>query len=220
MLKIENFKFLTSKNFQFSIKKTVDVFDEHGQSVVGEVGYLVCKTPAPSMTRSLWGDDAKYLDTYWSQFPSVWSHGDWAKLDVDGQWYLYGRADDTMKIAGRRVGPGEIEAALIAHGSVSEAAAVGVPDALKGTDVVCFVVLRPSVPESERLRAELVTAVVEALGKVDRPKAVLFVDDLPKTRSAKIVRRLVLRKHLGAADLGDLSSLANPDALEAIGRAR
>ena len=198
----------------------VDVFDEQGKSVVGEVGYLVCKQPAPSMTRSLWRDDAKYLDTYWSQFPGVWSHGDWARVDTDGQWYLYGRADDTMKIAGRRVGPGEIEAALIAHGAVSEAAAVGVPDALKGTDVVCFVVLRPAVQESEPLRNELVSAVVEALGKVDRPKAVLFVDDLPKTRSAKIVRRLVLRKHLGATELGDLSTLANPDALEAIAKAR
>jgi acetyl-CoA synthetase len=198
----------------------VDVFDEEGKSVVDAVGYLVCKQPAPSMTRSLWGDDAKYLETYWSQFPGVWSHGDWARVDHDGQWYLYGRADDTMKIAGRRVGPGEIEAALIAHGAVSEAAAVGVPDALKGTDVVCFAVLRPGVQESEALRAELVDAVVAALGKVDRPKAVLFVDDLPKTRSAKIVRRLVLKKHLGAQELGDLSTLANPDALEAIGRAR
>jgi acetyl-CoA synthetase len=198
----------------------VDVFDEQGRSVVDQVGYLVCKQPAPSMTRSLWKNDAKYLETYWSKFPDVWNHGDWAKVDPDGDWFLYGRADDTMKIAGRRVGPGEIEAALIEHPAVSEAAAIGVPDPLKGTDVVCFVVLHPGRTESEALRAELVQAVVSALGKVDRPKAVLFVDDLPKTRSAKILRRLIQRRYLGEPDLGDLSSVANPDALERIGAAR
>jgi acetyl-CoA synthetase len=198
----------------------VDVFDEQGRSLVGEVGYLVCKQPAPSMTRSLWKNDAKYLETYWSKFPNVWNHGDWAKVDADGDWFLYGRADDTLKIAGRRVGPGEIEAALIDHPAVSEAAAVGVPDPLKGNDVVCFVVLHHGFQESEALRAELVQAVVSALGKVDRPKAVMFVDDLPKTRSAKILRRLIQHKYLGEPNLGDLSSVANPDALEGISRAR
>jgi acetyl-CoA synthetase len=198
----------------------VDVFDEQGRSVVDEVGYLVCKRPAPSMTRSLWNDDAKYLETYWSKFPGVWNHGDWAKVDRDGDWFLFGRADDTMKIAGRRVGPGEIEAALIDHPAVSEAAAVGVPDAIKGTDVVCFVVLHPGHEPSDALRAELAAQVVSALGKVDRPKAVLFVSDLPKTRSAKILRRLIQRRYLGDAELGDLSSVANPEALDGIARAR
>jgi acetyl-CoA synthetase len=198
----------------------VDVFDEAGNSLVGEVGYLVCKQPAPSMTRSLWKNDAQYRETYWSRFPNVWNHGDWAMVDAEGYWYLFGRADDTLKIAGRRVGPGEIEAALIEHHAVSEAAAVGVPDEIKGTDVVCFVVLHAGVPESEGLRSSLIACVVNALGKVDRPKAVYFVDDLPKTRSAKIVRRLVQLRHLGKTDLGDLSSIANPEALEAIARAR
>jgi acetyl-CoA synthetase len=198
----------------------VDVFDEQGRSVVDEVGYLVCKQPAPSMTRSLWKNDAKYLETYWSKFAEVWNHGDWAKVDRDGDWFLFGRADDTMKIAGRRVGPGEIESALIDHPAVSEAAAVGVPDQLKGTDVVCFVVLHKAFAESEALRTELVQCVVAALGKVDRPKAVLFVSDLPKTRSAKILRRLIQRRYLGQTDLGDLSSVANPDALAEIARAR
>jgi acetyl-CoA synthetase len=198
----------------------VDVFDEDGQSVRGQVGYLVCKQPAPSMTRSLWKNDAKYLETYWSKFPGVWNHGDWALQDESGYWFLFGRADDTLKIAGRRVGPGEIEAALIEHEAVSEAAAVGVPDQLKGTEVVCFVVLHRGARESEELRRELVQCVVEALGKVDKPKAIYFVDDLPKTRSAKILRRLIQRRFLGESDLGDLSSVGNPDALEAIGRAR
>ena len=198
----------------------IDVFDEDGQSLVGEVGYLVCKQPAPSMTRGLWNNRDKYLETYWSKFPEVWNHGDWAMVDAEGFWFLFGRADDTMKIAGRRVGPGEIEAALIDHPAVSEAAAVGVPDELKGTEVVCFVVLHSHARESEELRMELSGAVVSALGKVDRPKAVLFVDDLPKTRSAKILRRLVQRRYLGETDLGDVSSVQNPEALEAIGSAR
>ncbi len=198
----------------------VDVFDEGGHSVVGEVGSLVCKHPAPSMTRSLFKNDEKYLETYWSRYPGVWNHGDWALVDKEGHWYLFGRADDTLKIAGRRVGPGEIESALIEHAAVSEAAAIGVPDTLKGTEVVCFVVLHPGSKESESLREELVKQVVRALGKVDRPKAVLFVDDLPKTRSAKIVRRLIQKSYLGAEDLGDLTSIANPEALEAIARAR
>jgi acetyl-CoA synthetase len=198
----------------------VDVFDEDGRSVIDQVGYLVCTKPAPSMTRGLWKNEAKYLQTYWSRFPGVWNHGDWAKVDRDGDWFLFGRADDTMKIAGRRVGPGEIEAALIEHPAVSEAAAVGVPDELKGTEVVCFVVLHPGRRESEALRGELVQAVVDALGKVDRPKAVLFVDDLPKTRSAKILRRLIQKQYLGQTDLGDISSLANPDAVDGIARAR
>jgi acetyl-CoA synthetase len=198
----------------------VDVFDENGSSVVDQVGYLVCTKPAPSMTRSLWKNEGKYLESYWTRFPGVWNHGDWARVDRDGDWFLYGRADDTMKIAGRRVGPGEIEAALIEHPAVSEAAAVGVPDELKGTEVVCFVVLHPSRHESEALRGELVQAVVDALGKVDRPKAVLFVDDLPKTRSAKILRRLIQKKYLGHSDLGDVSSLANPEAVERISQAR
>ena len=197
----------------------IDVFDEEGKSVVGEVGYLVCKQPAPSMTRGLWKNREKYLETYWSKFPGVWNHGDWAMVDASGDWFLFGRADDTLKIAGRRVGPGEIEAALIEHDAVSEAAAIGVPDELKGTELVCFVVLHPHGEESETLRGELVQQVVAALGKVDRPKAVFFVDDLPKTRSAKIVRRLIQKSHLGD-EIGDLTSVANPEALEAIQRAR
>ncbi|HIA27993.1 MAG TPA: AMP-dependent synthetase, partial [Planctomycetes bacterium] len=198
----------------------IDVFDEEGNPVVGEVGYLVCKSPAPSMTRGLWKAPEKYIETYWSRFPGVWDHGDWAMVDEDGDWFLFGRADDTLNIAGRRVGPGEIEAALIEHEAVSEAAAIGVPDDLKGTELVCFVVLHPGHDESEGLRGELVEQVVAALGKVDRPRDVRFVDDLPKTRSAKIVRRLIQRCHLGDEDLGDLTSVANPEAFDAIAGSR
>lgn len=198
----------------------VDVFDEDGRSVVDEVGYLVCTKPAPSMTRGLWRNDAQYLETYWSRFPGVWNHGDWAKVDRDGDWFLFGRADDTMKVAGRRVGPGEIESALIAHEAVSEAAATGVPDPIKGTAIACFVVLHPGVEESEVLRADLVRTVVDALGKVDRPRDVRFVDDLPKTCSAKVLRRLIRQVYLGEPLPADLSSVANPAALDAVARAR
>ncbi|OUU22704.1 MAG: AMP-dependent synthetase [Planctomycetia bacterium TMED53] len=198
----------------------IDVFNEAGESVSEEVGFLVCKSPAPSMTRSLWKADEKYIETYWSRFPGIWNHGDWARKDDDGQWYLFGRADDTLNIAGRRVGPGEVESALIEHDAVSEAAAIGVPDELKGTELVCFVVLHPGYEESEELRDQLKGQVVEALGKVDRPRSIHYVDDLPKTRSAKIVRRLIRARHLGDEDLGDLTSIANPEALEGISRCR
>ena len=198
----------------------IDVFNDAGESVEEEVGYLVCKSPAPSMTRSLWKADGKYIETYWSRFPGIWNHGDWARRDRDGQWYLFGRADDTLNIAGRRVGPGEVESALIEHDAVSEAAAIGVPDDLKGTELVCFVVLHSGQEETDDLRNELKAQVVEALGKVDRPRSIFFVNDLPKTRSAKIVRRLIRARHLGEKDLGDLTSVANPEALEGIALCR
>ncbi len=197
----------------------VDVWNEQGEPLRGEVGYLVATKPAPSMTRGLWNDPERYLESYWSTWDNVWNHGDWARIDEDGYWFLQGRADDTIKVAGRRIGPAEIEGALITTGKVSEAAAVGVPHEIRGEAIVCFVVLQPDHTPSEDLRQELVQTVVGWLGKIDRPDKVLFVSDLPKTRSAKIVRRLVRDKYLGKQDLGDLSSVQNPEALEAIERA-
>ena len=194
----------------------VDVWNERGESVRGEVGYLVATKPAPSMTRGLWNDPERYLESYWSTWENVWNHGDWALVDADGYWSLQGRADDTLKVAGRRIGPAEVEGALIATGEVSEAAAVGVPHEIKGEAIVCFVVLKPDRSPSEELRDELVQAVVGRLGKIDRPEQVLFVRELPKTRSAKILRRLVRDAYLGKEDLGDLASVQNPEALEAI----
>lgn len=198
----------------------VDVWNEDGEPVRGEVGYLVATQPAPSMTRGLWNDPDRYIESYWSTWPDVWNHGDWALIDDDGYWFLQGRADDTLKVAGRRIGPAEIEGALIATGAVSEAAAIGVPHEIKGEAIVCFAVLKPGHAASEKLRSQLAAAVVEQLGKIDRPDRVLFVDDLPKTRSAKILRRLVRSRYLEEPDLGDLSSVQNPEAIDAIGRAR
>ena len=197
----------------------IDVWNEKGEPVRGELGYLVATRPAPSMTRGLWNAPDRYIESYWSTWENVWNHGDWALIDDEGYWFLHGRADDTLKVAGRRIGPAEVEGALIETGAVSEAAAIGVPHEIKGEAIVCFVVLRPGHEPSEELRDELTRAVVGRLGKVDRPDKIFFVRDLPKTRSAKILRRLVRKRYLGEEDLGDLSSVQNPEALDEIATA-
>jgi len=206
----------------------IDVFDDNGQPIRGGIGHLVCKKPAPSMTKGFLNDPQRYLETYFSRWPNarltgcpfgqVWYHGDWAKVDEDGFWFLYGRSDDTIKVAGKRTGPAEIEAALIEHPAVSEAAAIGVPDDIKGEAVVCFVVLKPKITPTELLREELKNQVVKHLGKTLKPEAVKFVKGLPKTRSAKIVRSAIRRKYLGEA-LGDISSVEFPEMIEEINRA-
>lgn len=194
----------------------VDVWNERGSPVREEVGYLVATQPAPSMTRGLWRNPERYLEAYWSTWPDVWNHGDWAMIDSDGQWFLLGRADDTLNVAGKRIGPAEIEGILIETGIVSEAAAVGVPHDIKGETIVCFVVLRPPHSPSDELTRELIAAVTRRLGKLGRPEQLIYLHDLPKTRSAKILRRLIRARYLGEDDLGDLSSLQNPEALGAI----
>jgi acetyl-CoA synthetase len=197
-----------------------DVLDSEGRSVRGEVGELAIRNPWPGMTRGFWGDRQRYLDTYWSRFEGIWVHGDWAYVDPeDGLWYVLGRSDDTIKIAGKRLGPAEVESVLVGHPWVSEAAAIGVPDELKGEVLVCFVILRPNRKGSDELAAELQDLVAGALGKPLRPKAIHFVADLPRTRNAKILRRVVKSVYTGK-DPGDLSSLENPSALAVIGATR
>jgi acetyl-CoA synthetase len=193
----------------------VDVFDENGKSLVDKIGHLVCKQPFPSMTRGFLGEPERYRETYFSQFPGVWYHGDWAKVDSDGEWFLYGRSDDTIKVAGKRVGPGEVESVLMEHEGVAEAAVIGVPHELKGECLVCFIVLMPGVVPSPDLIEELKSHVGEELGHVLKPEKIEFVQALPKTRSGKIVRGAIKRKYLGE-QLGDVSSVDNPDALAAI----
>jgi acetyl-CoA synthetase len=190
----------------------IDVFDDNGNPVRGQMGHLVAKQPAPSMTRGFWNEPDRYIDTYWSKWPDVWYHGDWASIDDNGFWFLHGRSDDTIKIAGRRTGPAEIEAALLEHPSVSEAATIGVPDEIKGEDIVCFVVLKPGFKETEELKIELKNQVVKVMGKTLKPRDIKFVNDLPKTRSAKIVRRLIKATYLGK-DIKDKSSVENPQSL-------
>jgi acetyl-CoA synthetase len=195
-----------------------DVYGDDGRPVRGEVGELVITRPWPGMTAGFWQDRDRYLETYWSRWPDVWVHGDWAWVDEDGFWFIQGRSDDTLKIAGKRVGPAEVESVLVGHPAVNEAAAVGVPHPVKGEAVVCFAVLRPGIEVSEALRDELVERVSQAMGKAIKPDRVLFVAELPKTRSAKIMRRVIRAIHLGT-DPGDLSSLDNPGGIEAIRRA-
>ena len=197
-----------------------DVVDEAGNSIRGAVGELVVRQPWPGMTQGFWRDDERYLNTYWSRFPNVWVHGDWASVDNEGFWYIHGRSDDTINVAGKRVGPAEYESALVAHPGVREAAAISVPDELKGEAVVCLVALRANVAESEGLRAELHAKVVDSLGKALAAKAVKFVDDLPCTRNGKMMRRVARARYLRMDNLGDLSALENPSSLEAIDNAR
>jgi acetyl-CoA synthetase len=195
-----------------------DVVDENGKSVRGKVGELVIREPWIGMTRGFWKDRQRYVDTYWLRFPDVWVHGDWAAVDNDGLWYILGRSDDTIKVAGKRLGPAEVESILVAHPQVSEAAAVGVPDPIKGEALVCFCALKKGANGDAALVAELKGNVARDLGKALAPKDVLFVSDIPKTRNAKVMRRVARAAYLGE-NLGDTSALENPASLEEIARA-
>ena len=196
-----------------------DIFDEDGQPLRNAVGELVIKAPWIGMTRGFWNDNQRYLDTYWSRWENVWVHGDFAAIDADGLWYILGRSDDTLKIAGKRLGPAEVESILVGHEDVIEAAAIGVPDDIKGMALVLFAVCRPGVNEGEALREVLMQMVVEEMGKPLAPKSILFVTDLPKTRNAKVMRRMIRAAYLGQ-EPGDTSSLVNPEAVEEIRKAK
>jgi acetyl-CoA synthetase len=196
-----------------------DVLDEHGEPVRGAVGELVIRQPWIGMTRGFWGDEQRYHDTYWSRFPGIWTHGDFAAIDEDGLWFITGRSDDTIKVAGKRLGPAEVEAILNAHPKVVESAAIGVPHEVKGQEVVAFCVLASGAEPGEELRAELTANIVDALGKPLKPREVRFTTALPKTRNAKVMRRLIRAAYLGD-DLGDVSSLEVPETLDAIRQSR
>ncbi|WP_323171134.1 AMP-binding protein [Natrialba sp. PRR66] len=201
----------------------IDIVDSAGESVADdhERGFLVARDSCPSMTKSLWSGDERYLNEYWSTFedPAMWDHGDWAQKDVDGFWFLHGRADDALNVAGRKVGPAEVEGALIDHAAVNQAAAIGAPDDTTGTAVVAYAILADGVDETDRLREELRAQVGEELGKPFRPREVLFVDEFPKTQSGKIIRRAIEATYTGE-DLGDMSSIENPAALDELEAAR
>jgi acetyl-CoA synthetase len=192
-----------------------DVVDDEGRPVRGQVGELVVRAPWMGMTQGFWNDPERYIETYWSRFPNTWVHGDWAAIDDDGLWYILGRSDDTIKIAGKRLGPAEVESVLVEHPSVLEAAAIGVPDSLKGQALVCVCVLRPGYTSSPEQAHALTVLVANRLGKPLTPAAVVFVRDLPKTRNAKVMRRVIRAAYLGEPR-GDLSSLENPDAVDDI----
>lgn len=181
----------------------------------GEVGELVVTQPPMGLTPAIWGDRERYLETYWSTFPGIWRHGDWVRRDPDGTWYILGRSDDTLNIAGKRIGPPEIEAALTETGKVVDAAAIAAPDDLKGVAVVCICVAAPGVSPDAALVEELKDRVGEVVSKPFRPREIHFVEALPKTRSMKTMRRIVRAAFLGE-DPGDISSISNPETMEAI----
>jgi len=192
------------------------VFNEQGQAVTGEVGELVVRQPYLGMTLGFWKDRARYLDTYWSRWPDVWVHGDWAMVDAGGLWYILGRSDDTIKVAGKRVGPAEVEAAALDGTDVAEAAAVGVPDPLKGQAVVVFAVARPDADPGP-IPSAVSRSVERSLGKPFKPAAVHVIPRLPKTRNGKILRRVIRNVFVGDPP-GDLSSIDDMASLDAIRR--
>jgi len=190
-----------------------DILDERGKSIEeGKVGELALRNHSIGLTRGLWNNPEKYLDSYWRTFPGVWVHGDWAVKDNHGMWYVLGRSDDTLKIAGKRTGPAEIEGPLLATGKITEAAVIGVPDKIGGSAVVCVCVPKDGDTSNEQLKLELLNVVVNEMGKSYKPQQVILVEDLPKTRTMKIMRRVVKALLLGS-EPGDLSSMVNPESI-------
>ena len=200
-----------------AVGTAADVVGPDGSAVRGIVGELAIRAPMPGMTRGFWRDRQRYLETYWARFPGIWVHGDWALVDGDGHWFIQGRSDDTLKVAGKRVGPAEVESAACAVAAVLEAAAVGVPHDVKGEAIVVFCVLRPGETDAPDLRAEIAARIAESMGKALRPERVVIVPQLPKTRSGKVMRRVARAAYLGL-DPGDISALEDPMAIDAISR--
>ena len=190
------------------------ILDENGRDVTrGTVGELAIKKPWIGMARGFYNENQRYLETYWSRFENIWVHGDFVVQDADGQFYILGRSDDTLKIAGKRVGPAEVETLLVVHESVVEAAVIGVPDEIKGTAMIAFCVVKPH--NNADLENELKNLIAEAMGKPLKPNRVLFVSALPKTRNGKVMRRVIRAAYLGET-AGDLSALENPAAVDEI----
>jgi acetyl-CoA synthetase len=194
-----------------------DVIDAAGEPVRGEVGELVVRQPWVGMTRGFWHDPERYLETYWSRFPGIWVHGDFAAIVEDGLWYILGRSDDTIMVAGKRVGPAEVESIVVGHPAVIEAAAVGIPDEIKGESIAIFCVLTPETEPSSDLSEALKQMVSDEMGRPLRPQSIFFVLALPQTRNAKVMRRVIRAAYLDQ-DPGDLSALVNPEAVEGIRR--
>ncbi|HWI72468.1 MAG TPA: AMP-binding protein, partial [Baekduia sp.] len=196
-----------------SLGMDVDVFDPQGRSLRGSVGELVCRQPWPAMTRGVYRDPERYIESYWSMYPGVWRHGDWARVDADGQWFLLGRSDEALNVAGKRVGPAEVETELLSHPAVAEAATIGVPDGTKGEAIWCF--WTPVDPDGEDVSDALTALVADRMGRPFKPSRVVRVSELPRTRSAKILRRAVRAVAIGE-DPGDLSGAENPEALDVV----
>ncbi|NEU31485.1 AMP-binding protein [bacterium LRH843] len=192
-----------------------DVFDDAGKSVRNEVGELVIKKPWVGMTNGFWDEPKRYVDSYWGRFKGSWVHGDWVICDEEGYWTITGRSDDILNVAGKRLGPSEMETVLVNHPTVHEAGVIGIPDDLKGEAAVCFVVLKKAEDANDQTKEALLSFVAEKMGKALRPKTIHFISDLPKTRNGKVMRRLMKSAYLGK-NLGDLSALEHPQLLKEI----
>ncbi len=195
----------------------MDVYDPDGKPVRGEVGELVCTKPWPAQTRGFWNNEERYLQSYWSRWEDIWVHGDWASIDEDGYWFLHGRSDDTLNVAGKRIGPAEFESAAVGHPPSSSAQRSGFRTRSRARPSGASASPRRTTARVE-LEAEVKKVIADELGKAFTPARILFVDELPRTRSAKILRRAIRATALGQ-DPGDMSSLENPSALDAIRRA-
>lgn len=192
----------------------LDVIDQNKNSVRNKKGFLIVRQPWPAMTRGLLNDSKRYIETYWSQYDDVWFHGDYVLVDDDGLWYMYGRVDDVINVSGHRLSTVEIEQTIISHPMVSDAAAISIPDSLTGEAIVLFIVLKGKI-EQKTIQKEIESFVSEKIGKLARPKLVYTLSDMPKTRTGKIMRRLLKKKLLGEP-LGDLTALENPQVLDEI----
>ncbi|HXV51287.1 MAG TPA: acetate--CoA ligase [Nitrosopumilaceae archaeon] len=195
---------------------TLDVFDDNGKSIQNKKGYLVVKAPWPAMTKGLLNDNERYLQTYWSRFENVWFHGDYVLVDNDGLWYMHGRVDDVINVAGHRLSTAEIEQTAISNNNIAEAASISIPDEITGESIVLFIVLENKL-QNQNIENEISEYIVEKIGKLAKPKRVFTISDLPKTRTGKIMRRLLKAKLLGES-LGDLSSLENPYVLDEVSK--
>lgn len=197
---------------------SADVYNENGESITSAGGSLVIRKPWPGMLRGLYKDPERYENVYWSKYSNTYLAGDVSRKDEDGYFWVQGRADDVLNVAGHRIGNSEVESALVSHPKVAEAAVIGKPHELKGESITAFVVLKKGVEPSEELKKELREHVGEEIGKIARPDEIGFVNDVPKTRSGKIMRRIIRAKAIGES-VGDISTLANPEAVEGIGKA-
>jgi acetyl-CoA synthetase len=198
---------------------TAEIYNEEGKSITNAGGSLVQVTPWPAMFRGLYKDPERYKDVYWNKYPNIYLTGDMARKDKDGYFWIQGREDDVLNVSGHRIGNSEVESALVSHENVAEAAVIGKPHELKGESITAFAVLKEGIEPSDVLRKELREHVGVEIGKIARPDEIWFVDDVPKTRSGKIMRRVIRAKALGKA-VGDISTLSNPEAVEEIGKAK
>lgn len=193
----------------------VEVYNENGHPIRNEVGELVLRQPWVGMTNGFYNENDRYEETYWSRFENTWVHGDWVILDDEGFYTITGRSDDTLNVAGKRIGPAELESVFVEHEAVIEAGVIGIPDEIKGEQPIAFVVIKDGYKDLELLKEEIIQHAIDRLGKAIAPRTVHIVEDLPKTRNAKVMRRAIKAAYLNK-DAGDLSALENPHVVDQI----